>query len=357
MTTKTAPTTSLARRTLAAIDALFPLSLAETSWDNVGLLIEPFPADSAASIVPPPTTSTQQQLPTPQSPGRRRRHLVFLANDLSAPVLTEALALAPRYASSAIVAYHPPLFRPFKRMTPADPAQAVALRCAAAAVAVLSPHTAADAAWGGVNDWLARGVVGLSGGGDRGTVGFDELKEWASRSATVRAVTVAPAVKAGAVVGQEGAGAGRVVEMDAPVGLDEVVGRVKAWLGLEHVRVSLPFTAARLSDVTVRSVGICAGSGASVLAGLAGSVDVFLTGEMSHHEVLAAAAAGTAVVLCEHSNTERGYLAGVLRGKLEALMNGVVGGGNTGGDGDGGESGGVVEVVVSKVDRDPLFVV
>ncbi len=36
--------------------------------------------------------------------------------------------------------------------------------------------------------------------------------------------------------------------------------------------------------------------------------DLYLTGEMSHHEVLDAVHRGTHVVLCEHSNTERGFL-------------------------------------------------
>jgi len=39
------------------------------------------------------------------------------------------------------------------------------------------------------------------------------------------------------------------------------------------------------------------------------SADVYLTGEMSHHEVLDATSRGTSIILCEHSNTERGYLA------------------------------------------------
>ena len=36
--------------------------------------------------------------------------------------------------------------------------------------------------------------------------------------------------------------------------------------------------------------------------------DVLLTGEMGHHDVLAAVERGANVVLCEHTNTERGFL-------------------------------------------------
>lgn len=62
------------------------------------------------------------------------------------------------------------------------------------------------------------------------------------------------------------------------------------------------------------------------------------SGEMSHHEVLDAVAEGHSVILCEHSNSERGYLQ-ELRGQIAERLEGKV------------------EVVVSKKDRDPLLVV
>ena len=49
-------------------------------------------------------------------------------------------------------------------------------------------------------------------------------------------------------------------------------------------------------NAVVRSIGICAGSGASMLLGH--PADVYFTGEMSHHEVLAAVASGHHVILC-----------------------------------------------------------
>lgn len=75
---------------------------------------------------------------------------------------------------------------------------------------------------------------------------------------------------------------------------------VKNHLKLDHVRLAV-------ADGTkeIQSVAICAGSGASVLRNV--KADLFLTGEMSHHEVLDAVHHGTNVVLCEHSNTERGF--------------------------------------------------
>lgn len=56
----------------------------------------------------------------------------------------------------------------------------------------------------------------------------------------------------------------------------------------------------------MKTVALCAGSGASVLGNL--DVDLYLTGEMSHHEVLDATQRGVSVILCNHSDSERGYL-------------------------------------------------
>jgi putative NIF3 family GTP cyclohydrolase 1 type 2 len=65
-----------------------------------------------------------------------------------------------------IVAYHPPLFRPVKRLTLADTKQEIILKCIASGISVFSPHTSLDSCVDGsalsrhriliraVNDWL-----------------------------------------------------------------------------------------------------------------------------------------------------------------------------------------------------------
>ena len=87
------------------------------------------------------------------------------------------------------------------------------------------------------------------------------------------------------------------------------------------------------SESEVTSIAVCAGSGSSVLKKV--KADVYLTGEMSHHDVLDAVHNGTHVILCDHSNTERGYL-GVFACKLQGLLDDKI------------------EILLSKTDRDPL---
>jgi len=86
----------------------------------------------------------------------------------------------------------------------------------------------------------------------------------------------------------------------------------------------------------VRSVAVCAGAGATVLSGV--QADLFITGEMSHHDILNAVHSGTSVILCEHSNSERGFLT-VLQQRLHLLFDGCV------------------EVCLSSRDKDPVEIV
>jgi putative NIF3 family GTP cyclohydrolase 1 type 2 len=47
----------------------------------------------------------------------------------------------------------------------------------------------------------------------------------------------------------------------------------------------------------IQTVAICAGSGSSVLGPVC--ADLYFTGEMGHHDVLAALAKNTSVILCK----------------------------------------------------------
>ncbi|KAJ3064398.1 hypothetical protein HK102_008215, partial [Quaeritorhiza haematococci] len=218
-----------------------------------------------------------------------------------------------------IVAYHPPIFRAVKRLCLDDEKQAIALKCSASGISVFSPHTSLDACVDGINDWLARG---LGAGKTRPITPHKAPPE-----------------------GQEAAGSGRIHTLDTPAPLSTMIDRIKKHLQLQHVRVA---RGSRTLDDLISNVAICAGSGASVLQGV--PADLYLTGEMSHHEVLAAHASNASVVLCEHSNTERGFLKEVLQPKLQKLLQESR---------EGKEEAGEVEVEVlcSKYDRDPLEVV
>ena len=74
----------------------------------------------------------------------------------------------------------------------------------------------------------------------------------------------------------------------------------------------------QVEDIQIRTVGVCAGSGHSVLKGI--DADLLFTGELSHHEALAATEKGHCVITLFHSNTERGFLSSVLKHKLTEVL-------------------------------------
>lgn len=130
------------------------------------------------------------------------------------------------------------------------------------------------------------------------------------------------------------AGAGRRLVLDRPCSLHELGQRLKKHLGRARVQVASVSGPDDLQR-TVRVVGVVPGAG-SDLATIARSegCDVFVTGEMKHHEVVAAIHSGMSIVLAGHTNTERGYLARV-SSKLGELLPGC-------------------RVIISGQDRDPL---
>lgn len=111
------------------------------------------------------------------------------------------------------------------------------------------------------------------------------------------------------------AGMGRIVRFSKLERLPDIIDRISRGLGsIEAFSLALP-NGTRVEDVRISSVGICAGSGGNLFKGL--DVDLLFTGELSHHEALAAVEKGQCVICLFHSNTERGYLRSVLKPKLQ----------------------------------------
>ena len=362
---------------LTVLEAIAPPALAE-DWDQVGLHV----GDVGQSVT---------------------RGLLCI--DLTEAVLDEAV----RQGAELIVAYHPPIFKPLPRLTTGDVKQRIIWRAVREGIAIYSPHTALDAAAGGVNDWLAGGLgegevrtirAGAAVGGRRyklvtfvpgdaldavrsamhlagaGRIGGYESCSFSGegegtflggagtspvigksgrfeRVAERRLEMVVDGRDLSAVTAalreahpyEEPAfdvypledvpdgrmGQGRVVTLARPVGMSLLVERVKAMLGVKHLEVGVPKGMKR-----VQRIGLCAGAGGSLL-NEAGPIDAFLTGEMRHHDQLAAVGRGVAVLLAGHTQTERPYLP-VLRKRLTA------------GIGKG------VQWRVSKADRPPVGV-
>ncbi|KAF8167216.1 NGG1 interacting factor 3-like protein [Crassisporium funariophilum] len=281
---------TLVKSVCRAMERIAPLRLAE-KWDNVGLLLE-----------------------SPVHKPECRK--ILLTIDLTSSVLSESLAKK----TSVIVSYHPTIFGAVKSFTLSKPLQASLLQCAAQGISVYCPHTALDSVWGGINDWLAEGCMKGKDDGEISALIGEKLN-------------AASGVSEGAE--------GRLVTLKEPIAVDVLEKRIKSHLKLSQIQVGYPATVESRSS-PVRTIAICAGSGGSMLLGQ--QADVYFTGEMAHHEVLAAVAAGKHVILCGHTNTERGYLP-ILAAKLTHELQG---------DEFKDQGLGDVEVLVSQKDQHPL---
>ncbi|CAG2110411.1 unnamed protein product, partial [Medioppia subpectinata] len=332
-----------------------PIHLAE-KWDNVGLLTQP-----------------TQPL---------KVHNVLLTIDLTEKVVEEAL----KKRVNLIISYHPPIFKPLKSLVPNHWKEKIILTCIENKIAIYSPHTALDAIKGGINDWLltafgssqsspiqqsysdqvgsghfsncldvlvsegedvTQALSGLEnviltvksneyGGCDVRVCCDDKtlpkVVDILSQHPVAQLCSRITKLQSPPLPGQ---GMGRFARLDQPLPLYEIVHRIKQHLDQTHVRLAMSHKHTR--DTKVSTIGVCAGSGGSVLANC--KADVWITGEMSHHEVLDAIHNGSSVILCEHTNTERGFLK-----PWSEQLKEVLGQHN-------------VNIMLSDVDKDPLRVV
>ncbi|XP_059054294.1 NIF3-like protein 1 isoform X3 [Achroia grisella] len=202
-----------------------------------------------------------------------------------------------------IISYHPPIFAPLKSVVQKSWKERVLSLLLEKRISLYSPHTSWDCVKGGVNDWLASPFL-------------------VAESAPIITRTD-PSV-----------GAGRILKLQTGISLSEAISKVKEVTGLQYVRFAIGRN--KLLSDEVRTVALCAGSGSSVLKGVV--ADLYLTGEMLHHDVLDASQKGISVILTNHSDSERGFLrifSSDLQNRLDKK----------------------VQVLVSNCDKDPLVTV
>lgn len=214
-------------------DAKIPQSLS-LDWDNDGLMC----------------------CPDENKPVRR----VLIALDVTGEAVKTALA--GNY--DAVISHHPMIFHPLNALDPSDPVAKKAIALIRGGVAVMSFHTRLDAAAGGVNDTLAKGL-GLR--------------------------DVSP-------LGEGEAAVGRIGYLPAPMTLDEFAGRFKKLTGAPAVEVAD-------AGKPVYRVALLGGGGEDFVraAELAGA-DTFLTGELKHHQMSDAPERGMNLVKGGHFYTE-----------------------------------------------------
>ncbi|MEE8868470.1 MAG: Nif3-like dinuclear metal center hexameric protein [Acidipropionibacterium acidipropionici] len=204
----------------ASLDTWYPPELAET-WDRPGLVCGD-PADSVSTVA-----------------------CALEATDAVVEAAIDA-------GAQMLVVHHPLLLRGVSSVAADTPKGRIVHRLIRSGIALMSAHTNADAAVGGVNDVLAELLgIRVTGPLERAAVGDNPLE-----------------------------GIGRVGQLDESMTLRDLTARVAERLPATVWGVR----AAGDTQRTVRTVALCSGAGDSLLEDAARSgADVYLTSDLRHH--------------------------------------------------------------------------
>ena len=95
-------------------------------------------------------------------------------------------------------------------------------------------------------------------------------------------------------------GLGRMGDLEKPMSIDLIVKNIKKITGAKAIGLVGP------AKRTVRTAAVCAGScGKIINTVIAASCDLYLTGELKHHQAIAAQEAGLTCICLSHSVSER----------------------------------------------------
>lgn len=182
---------------------------------------------------------------------------VILSLDITPSTIRQAKDLG----SQLIISHHPVIFKPLKRLDHND----IAFLLAKENISAICAHTNLDMAKGGVNDCLAERL---------------ELKN-------IRALDFYNNIPCALI--------GDLPEILSPFDFANFVKNVLNCNGLRILEGKNP----------IKNVGICSGAGgASLLSAIKVGADAFLTGEIKHHEILAANQYGISLIEAGHFHTE-----------------------------------------------------
>jgi dinuclear metal center YbgI/SA1388 family protein len=216
-------------------------------------------------------------------PSRVSRVLVAL--DASRKTVEEAIEKKADF----LLTHHPLFFIPAKRLDVDSSQGALAVELIRAGISLYSAHTTFDAAPGGMNDRLASAL------------GLQDVNPLAG-------VGDAPMVRVG--------------KLPEALPFGEVCEKVKTAFG---IRQPLRVVGDRVASV--QTVAICGGGGGSLLdEAYAAGADLYITGDIRHHEALFAKDASKCLIDAGHAGTEKifipvmaDYLRLTFKSELEVL--------------------------------------
>lgn len=188
----------------------------------------------------------------------------------------EAVMEASRRKAQLLLTHHPLIFRSLSQLNQEIYPGNVIYEAFKRGVSVATAHTNLDVMPGGINDLLAN-LFDLQD--------VEVLQRGDKNNA------------------EDNTGLGRIGNLQKPMRLSTMVGAVKAVLRTQNVKVVGSKTS------IIRRVAVVGGSGGGMIARAASmGADLLITGDVTHHEALAAEELGMALIDGGHFHTEKAAL-------------------------------------------------
>ena len=224
----------------------------------------------------------------------------------------DVIAEAERLSCEMIVTHHPLIFSGIKSINEGKYEDDMIIELIDRRISVFSCHTPFDKITGGNNDELAR------------RLGLTDIRNLAQE------IPADPAAMAERCSVYD---IGRIGSLKGEITLYEAVELISEALDIDPARIR----AAGDPQKKIRKIGMCTGAGAE-FAGAAASAgcDLFITGDVKHHEAIDAKALGIAIIDAGHYGTEKTFAVNMKRLLDEKL-------------------GGTVQVIASEVSTDPFI--
>lgn len=190
-------------------------------------------------------------------------------------VTEQAVERAIETDAQMILSHHPMLFHPLKSIRSDNFIGRMIYPIIMNSITVYSAHTNYDAAKDGLNDLLAE------------KLGMKDVE---------------PLVK----IDDFGNGLGRIGTVKKQ-SIEEFTNFVRERLESDHVKF------APTGNHDVERIAICSGAGSDLLeAAISAHIDLYITGDLSYHEMAKAVQSGLSLIVVEHDETEKFFEDGMI---------------------------------------------
>ena len=188
-----------------------------------------------------------------------------------------------------IISHHPLIFNEIKKINSESILGNKILDLIENNIAVYSIHTNADSAIGGLNDFILK-KIGL-----HGKVEILFKNEFGNT-----------------VIG----GLGRTVELEKETEILEISNIIKEELDLEKLRIVG-------TNKKIKKIAVVTGAGGSLISALDKSIDLYITGDLKHHESLDAFEEGLTLIDLGHFESEV-IFSELIKEDLESFFDGTI---------------------------------